>query len=53
MKLYDVTIHPLSAFGTPLKGDTLFGQFCWQVAYDPGLVDGGLEKNLDRYWCEL
>ncbi|MGC8658909.1 MAG: type III-A CRISPR-associated RAMP protein Csm4 [Desulfomonilaceae bacterium] len=51
MKLYDVTIHPLAAFGTPLKGDTLFGQFCWQVAYDPDLVDGGLEPNLDRY-CE-
>lgn len=49
MKLYDITIHPLSAFGTPLKGDTLFGQVCWQVAYDPGLVDGGLEKTLDRY----
>ena len=49
MKLYDVTIHPLAAFGTPLKGDTLFGQFCWQLAYDSNLVDGGLEHNLDFY----
>lgn len=24
-----LTIRPLSAFGTPLAGDTLFGQLCW------------------------
>jgi len=22
----------------PLKGDTLFGQFCWQAAYDASLL---------------
>lgn len=49
MKLYEITIKPQSAFGTPLKGDTIFGHFCWQVAHDPSLVDGGIEKNLASY----
>ena len=31
MKRYRITIEPRSAFGTPLKGDTLFGQLCWAV----------------------
>lgn len=26
-----VTLTPLSAFATPLKGDTLFGQLCWAI----------------------
>jgi len=33
MKLYKYTIKPTSSFGTPLKGDTLFGQLCWAVRY--------------------
>ena len=33
MKLYKVTITPTSSFMTSLKGDTLFGQFCWAVFY--------------------
>lgn len=33
MKTYRFTIRPLSAFGTPLVGDTLFGQLCWAIAY--------------------
>ncbi len=49
MKFYEITIRPLSAFGTSLKGDTLFGHFCWQAAYDPSLVEGGLEKALAQY----
>lgn len=49
MKLYEVTIRPEGAIGTPLKGDTLFGHFCWQVFYDPDLVRGGLEKLLEKY----
>lgn len=49
MRLYEITLKPHSALGTPLSGDTLFGQFCWQVAYDPRLVEGGLEKQLARY----
>jgi CRISPR-associated protein Csm4 len=49
MRLYEITLRPLSALGTPLMGDTLFGQFCWQDAYDPGLVTGGLETQLTLY----
>lgn len=49
MRLYEITLRPRSGLGTPLSGDTLFGQFCWQVAYDPGLAEGGLEKQLARY----
>ena len=31
MKLYRFTLTPQSAMGTPLVGDTLFGQICWAV----------------------
>ncbi len=31
MQSYRVQIRPLSAFGTPLLGDTLFGQLCWAI----------------------
>jgi CRISPR-associated protein Csm4 len=31
MQSFCVTLTPLSAFGTPLKGDTLFGQLCWAI----------------------
>lgn len=31
MQSYCVTLKPLSAFATPLKGDTLFGQLCWAI----------------------
>lgn len=49
MKLYRLTIKPLSGFGTPLKGDSIFGHFCWQAAYDRTLVNGGLESWLQKY----
>jgi CRISPR-associated protein Csm4 len=49
VKRYEITLKPKSAFGTPLKGDSLFGQFCWQVAYDPGLVSGGIHELTRRY----
>jgi len=31
MKAYRITLSLQSAFATPLKGDTLFGQLCWAV----------------------
>lgn len=31
MKRYRITIELKSAFGTSLKGDTLFGQLCWTI----------------------
>ena len=49
MELYQLTIKPLTPFGTPLKGDTIFGHLCWQVAYDSGLLDGGLEPWIEKY----
>ncbi|WP_449243779.1 hypothetical protein [Desulfobacca acetoxidans] len=49
MRLYEITIRPQGGLGTPLKGDTMFGHFCWQAAYDASLVEGGLEKQLAVY----
>jgi CRISPR-associated protein Csm4 len=49
LKLYAITIQPTSGFGTPLKGDTIFGHFCWQVAYDSGLLNGGLDNWITVY----
>lgn len=49
MKVYEITIKPISGFGTPLKGDTLFGHFCWQIAYDDNLVDKSLDDLLLNY----
>lgn len=31
MQAYKANIRPLSAFGTRLLGDTLFGQLCWTI----------------------
>jgi CRISPR-associated protein Csm4 len=49
LRLFEITIKPLGPIGTSLKGDTLFGHFCWQAAHDPVLVDGGLERQLSIY----
>jgi CRISPR-associated protein Csm4 len=29
MKTFRLTLRPLTAFGTPMAGDTLFGHLCW------------------------
>ena len=49
MKIYGITIRPLSGFCTPLKADTLFGHFCWQVCYDSSLVGLPLDGLLRDY----
>ena len=36
MQTYRFTLRPLSAFGTPLAGDTLFGQMCWTLRHQLG-----------------
>lgn len=36
MQTYGYTLRPLSAFGTPLAGDTLFGQLCWTLRHQLG-----------------
>ena len=47
MLTYKATITPLSAFGTPLKGDTLFGQLCWALRNRLG--EAPLTQLLDGY----
>lgn len=49
MKIYAITVEPLGAMGTPLKGDTLFGHFCWQAAHEPSLLNGGLDACIQSY----
>ena len=36
MQIFRYTLRPLSAFGTPLAGDTLFGQLCWTLRHQLG-----------------
>ncbi len=49
MKIYEITIKPLTAFGTPLKGDTIFGHICWQAAYDEKLFGMPLKDLIADY----
>lgn len=49
MKLYEIIIKPLSGFGTPLKGDTIFGHICWQAADNPILLNEGLNRWIACY----
>lgn len=36
MQTLSITLRPLSALGTPLAGDTLFGQLCWTLRHQLG-----------------
>lgn len=51
MKTYRFTLSPQSAFGTPLVGDSLFGQLCWAIVNRFGetrlneLLDGYVEQR--------
>lgn len=47
MKTYRFTLKILSAFGTPLVGDTLFGQLCWAISHHFG--EEKLQKLLKGY----
>jgi CRISPR-associated protein Csm4 len=38
VRTFCITIEPLGFFGTPLKGDTIFGCFCWQAVYEDRLL---------------
>ncbi len=49
MKVYEITIQPVTGFGTPLKGDTLFGHLCWQIAYDDKVLGKGIGDLLNVY----
>lgn len=45
MKVYRLSLRPLTAFGTPLAGDTLFGHLCWAALerFGRARLDGLLE----------
>ena len=51
MDMITLRIRPLSPFGTPPLGDTLFGQLCWAIRHQAGearlreLLDGYLENQ--------
>lgn len=47
MQSFCVTLKPLSAFATPLKGDTLFGQLCWAIRNRLG--ETHLNQSLESY----
>ena len=47
MNSFRLTLHPRSAFGTPLAGDTLFGQLCWALRHQLG--NARLNTLLDGY----
>ena len=47
MKCYKSILKPLSAFGTPLKGDTIWGHLCWMIRYRYG--NDRLESLLRTY----
>ncbi len=47
MQTYRFTLQPLSALGTPLAGDTLFGQLCWTLRHQLG--NDSLTSLLEGY----
>ncbi len=49
MKLYEITLHALSGFSAPIKGDTLFGHFCWQAVNDPSVINDDAETLFKKY----
>jgi len=49
VRIHAINIKPHSSFGTPLKGDTIFGQFCWQAAEQPDILNGGLPRWIACY----
>ncbi len=48
MKFCEIIIEPTAALGTPLKGDTIFGHFCWQAA-ENDILHGGLDRWIECY----
>ncbi|MDO5638371.1 MAG: hypothetical protein Q4G28_00700 [Neisseria sp.] len=48
MQAYRLILSPQTAFGTPLAGDTLFGQICWGIVeqYGETTLEGCLQGYL-------
>lgn len=49
MILLELTIKPLGGFGTPIKGDTIFGQICCEICYNPKLAKKKLPELIKIY----
>lgn len=49
MILLEFTIKPLGGFGTPIKGDTIFGQICCEICYNPKLAKKKLPELIKIY----
>ncbi len=49
MKLYEIVIKPTSFFRTPLKGDTIFGHFIWQLIYKKELLKVPFKDVISEY----
>lgn len=47
MTMLRFTLRPRTAFGSPLLGETLFGQVCWAIAHMKG--GGRLTELLEGY----
>ncbi len=47
MQTLIATLRPRSAFGGPIRGDTLFGQLCWAASHRWG--DARLDELLEGY----
>ncbi len=47
MKLYKITITPISSFCSPLQSDTFFGAFCWSYLYRYG--EQPLQELISNY----
>lgn len=48
MVVYEVEIQPTSDFGTPLRGDTLFGHICWRIREEEELSPGNTKYELAK-----
>ena len=47
MRIYKLTIRPLTSFLTPLQSDTIFGHLLWALRYTEG--EDALVAFLNRY----
>ncbi|MGI6681143.1 MAG: type III-A CRISPR-associated RAMP protein Csm4 [Bdellovibrionota bacterium] len=48
-KLYSFILKPISAFSTKLRGDTLFGSFCWQCVYNKDILKVSFDDFIKDY----
>ena len=49
MNSYCFVLKFTTPIGTPLKGDTLFGHICWQIAYDKSLFNKTINDLISEY----